>query len=83
MTSFINGVGQVGGVVEGPIIGILAASLGWQGRVQMDKAGVGLPVECLQRRWDAPSPGGAQRERSHTHTTNAPFAHMCTPEVRS
>ena len=31
VTSFINGVGQVGGVVEGPIIGILAASLGWQG----------------------------------------------------
>ena len=31
VTSFINGVGQVGGVVEGPIIGLLAASLGWQG----------------------------------------------------
>ena len=31
VTSFINGVGQVGGVVEGPIIGLLATSLGWQG----------------------------------------------------
>ena len=31
VTSFINGVGQVGGVVEGPIIGLLAGSLGWQG----------------------------------------------------
>ena len=31
VTSFINGVGQVGGGVEGPIIGLLAGSLGWQG----------------------------------------------------
>ena len=31
VTSLINGVGQVGGVVEGPVIGLLATTVGWQG----------------------------------------------------
>ena len=31
VTSFINGVGNVGGMVEGPIIGLLWSLVGWEG----------------------------------------------------
>ena len=33
VTSLINGVGQVGGVVEGPVIGLLVLIVGWQGGI--------------------------------------------------
>ena len=31
VTSFINGVGNIGGIVEGPIIGLLSSHVGWEG----------------------------------------------------
>ena len=31
MTSFINGVGNIGGIVEGPLIGLISSYMGWEG----------------------------------------------------
>ena len=31
VTSFINGVANMGGIVEGPVIGLLAYHVGWDG----------------------------------------------------
>ena len=31
MTSLVNGIGNVGGMVEGPLIGYLLGCVGWRG----------------------------------------------------